>query len=638
MTYKFLRLFFVLFLALCSIGEAKPPPQLTPHDTKLKLEEIFKAHANYQTISPEIARRAIENYLEELDPSKTYFTTFDIAPWTHPSDELLNFILQEYNQEKFSVFQSIYNKMIKCIERREQLEPLINLNELPKNVDSKEFKDISWAQSEEELLERLKRIRSLQIEVAEKLNQETKQQFFYRLNKRRLLREEELCATSPLEREQNSLAYLLKAVSAALDSQTTYFTPAEAAQFMMQVQQRLFGIGAQLHDELNGFTITRIFDGSPASLGNKLKINDRIIAVNKEPIVGMDIVEAVELIRGPAGSSVTLTILRQEEKLDIEIIRDEVVLKETRFEYDYAPFGNGIIAHIHLFSFYQDPSSSSAQDIEEVIKKLKKEHQLKGIILDLRNNSGGLLPQAVMVTGLFIKKGVVVSIKDNSQAIQHLRNVENRMAWDGPLVVLTNKASASASEIVAQTLQDYGRAFVIGDATTYGKGTFQTFTLENTNYGKVNPKGEFKVTRGRYYTVSGKSPQLGGVLADVVVPGVLSQLEIGEKFSKFPLASDQIPAVFEDDLLDVPVIHRARIARAYKINLQPKVTTYAPYLETLKKNSAQRIENNKNYQTLIKEISSEKPGEDKDSFGQTDLQLEETLNLMKDLIILLETG
>ena len=183
-----------------------------------------------------------------------------------------------------------------------------------------------------------------------------------------------------------------------------------------------------------------------------------------------------------------------------------MVLKETRLEKSYEPYGNGVIGHFHLFSFYQDPNSSSAGDLKEAILEMKKKQNLKGIVLDLRNNAGGLLPQAVSVTGLFISKGVVVSVKDNTGVVQHLRNIDGQPIWTGPLIVLTNRTSASAAEIVAQTLQDYGRALVVGDPHTYGKGTFQTFTLESANYGKVNPKGEFKVTRGRYYTVSGKSP------------------------------------------------------------------------------------------------------------------------------------
>ncbi|HSX12424.1 MAG TPA: S41 family peptidase, partial [Rhabdochlamydiaceae bacterium] len=365
--------------------------------------------------------------------------------------------------------------------------------------------------------------------------------------------------------------------------------------------------------------------------------------VNQEPVVGMEITEAVELIRGPQGSNVLLTILREteengqkkEEKLNIDIMRGEVILKESRLETFYEPFGQGVIGILHLFSFYQDSKSSSTEDLHQAILDLKKQHNLKGIILDLRNNAGGLLPQAVSVSSLFIKKGIVVSVKDNTGKVLHLRNTDGKVAWDGPLLILTNKTSASASEIVAQTLQDYGRAIVVGDATTYGKGTFQTFTLEASNYGKVNPKGEYKVTRGRYYTVSGKSPQLVGVKADIVVPGVYSELEIGEKFSKYPLENDQIPANFDDDLSDVPSIHKKDILRLYKFNLQPILTLYQPYLEKLKTNSDARIKQNKNYQSLIKEISKkEADTEPKESYGHTDLQLSETINIMKDLIFL----
>jgi carboxyl-terminal processing protease len=389
----------------------------------------------------------------------------------------------------------------------------------------------------------------------------------------------------------------------------------------------------------------RIVEGSPASQTNKLKVGDRIVAVDQDPIVGMDITEAVELIRGPQGSIVNLTVLREakesdstkEEKLDVEIVRGEIVLKESRLETTYEPYGDGIIAILHLYSFYQDSTSSSASDVTAAVEKLKTEHKIKGIILDLRNNAGGLLPQAVSVTGLFISKGVVVSVKDNTGQIQHLRNVDSRKIWDGPLVVLTARTSASAAEIVAQTLQDYGRAIVIGDPETFGKGTFQTFTLESANFGKVNPKGEYKVTRGRYYTVSGKSPQLVGVKADIVVPGIYSQMEIGEKYSKFPVETDEISPNFDDELTDVPLMHRAHLKKVYKTNMQTVMTTYQPYLEVLKKNSTERIAQNKNYQNLLKELEKKDEFIDSaDFFGQNDLQLIETSNIMKDLIYFME--
>ncbi|MBS0603697.1 MAG: PDZ domain-containing protein [Verrucomicrobia bacterium] len=644
MLLRLLTSLFIFTAVFTTSLEAKPP-QLTPRDTRVKIDEILKAHVSHQKLTEEIVTRSIQNYIDELDPGKTYFLEADIAEWTNPSQETLNQALEGYRKEDFSVFEKIHEAMLTAVDRRNELEKEIEKAPSVKNVQPSEFKDIKWAKTEEELTDRLIRIKSLQLQTAEKISPETKDQFFQRISKRRVNRESELAGASAGERKQIVLSYVLKSTSSALDSQTIYFTPTEASQFMIQVQQRLFGIGAQLRDDLNGFSIVRIVEGSPAAQSNKLKVGDKIVAVDQEPVVGMDIVEAVELIRGPQGSNVHLTVLREtkdgdlskEDKLNIEIVRGEIVLKESRLETTYEPYGDGVIAVLHLYSFYQDSNSSSASDLAEAIEKLKKEHQIKGIILDLRNNAGGLLPQAVAVTGLFISKGVVVSVKDNSGQVQHLRNVENRKIWDGPLVVLTARTSASAAEIVAQTLQDYGRAIVIGDPETFGKGTFQTFTLESSNFGKVNPKGEYKVTRGRYYTVSGKSPQLVGVKADIVVPGIFSEMEIGEKYSKFPVETDEIAPNFIDDLSDVPVIHRAQLNKMYKTNLQTVMTTYQPYIELLTKNSEERLAQNKNYQNLLKEIAKKDDFADpSDFFGQNDLQLIETTNIMKDLIYFME--
>ncbi len=640
----YLRFLLSVLLFFASFLDAKPP-SLTPRDTRIKIDEILKAHVCHQQLTPELTGRALLLFAEELDPGKTYFLESDLSIWTNPTNELLTDTLQSIKKEDFTQFETIHNQMLVAIERRNHIEKKIENAPLPKNVQPSEFKEIAWAKTEEELAERLLRIKSLQLQTTEKIAPEIKEQFLQRVDKRRLNRESELITSSPLERKQLTLAYVLKATSSALDSQTIYFTPAEANQFMIQVQQRLFGIGAQLRDDLSGFSVVRLVEGGPALLGNKLKVGDRIVAVDSEPVVGMDIVEAVELIRGRQGSAVHLTILREikegdetrEEKHEIEIVRGEVVLKESRYDTTYEPYGDGVIGILHLYSFYQDSKSSSANDLTAAIDQLKKEHQIKGIILDLRSNAGGLLPQAVSVTGLFIDKGVVVSVKDNSGQVQHLRNIEGKKAWGGPLLVLTSRGSASAAEIVAQTLQDYGRAFVVGDPETFGKGTFQTFTLEASNFGKVNPKGEYKVTRGRYYTVSGKSPQLIGVKADIVVPGMYSEMEIGEKHSKFPVESDEIASNFQDDLSDIPAIHRPQINRLYKDGRQQIDTTYQPYLEILKMNSSERIAQNKNYQIFLKEISKkDEPIENPEFFGQNDLQLNETINIMKDLILFME--
>ncbi|MFQ5730134.1 MAG: S41 family peptidase, partial [Waddliaceae bacterium] len=585
--YRTIFSVFILFFSTWTGAEGRLPEIDSPKVLE-KIHEIMKSHASYKKLTTELVKRTLLNYLDELDPNKTYFIKSDIRQWIEPNDALLNQTLSKYNQGDFSLFIEIHEKMISAISRRHAIEKNINLEDLPKKVNSDEFKDMDWAITEEELLTRLERIRALQIETSANLNEEFKEKSLQRIEKHREKFEKEITNDDPIHRQRFILSNVLKATASALDTHTAYFTPGEATQFMINVQQRLFGIGAQLRDDLNGFRVIKIIEGGPAHQGKELKVKDRIIAVDEEPVVGMDILSAVELIRGKENTPVTLTVIREtgegetEEQLNITIMRSEVVLKETRYDSAYEPFGNGIIAYLRLHSFYQDPENSSAADLAKEIEKLKNEHNVKGVILDLRYNTGGMLSQAVDVTGLFIKKGVVVAIKDSTGSIQYLRDLDGKMIWDGPLIILVNKASASASEIVAQTLQDYGRAIVVGDEHTYGKGSFQTFTLNSREGSSVNPEGEYKVTRGRYYTVSGKTPQLTGVTSDIILPGPLSESDIGEKFAKYPLENDSIKENFDDDLSDIPYPQRAKIRLLYKFDLQPKLTTLVPYMETLK--------------------------------------------------------
>lgn len=640
--YKYLTILFALFAFLC---EGKLP-NIGPQDVTTKAKEIMKSHASHKVLTPVLTERILNNYLENLDYNKTYFIESDLAEWIHPSETLLQQVIEDYNDDNFATFYKIQDVFIKAIQRRHLIEQQIDYLNLPSHVRAEEFKEMPWAKNEEELMTRLKRIRSLQIETAGKLNEDMREKSMQRIAKRQAKYEEDMMTADPQERQRLILSNVLKATASALDAHTVYFTPGEATQFMISVQQRLFGIGAQLRDDINGFSVVKVVEGGPAALGKQLKVKDRIVAVNGEPVVGMDITDAVDLIRGEANSPVILTVIREskddqgtqkEEKLDLTILRGEVVIKENRFKTSHEPYGDGAIGYLKLYSFYQDNDSCSAEDLEKEILNLKKEHDLKGLILDLRYNSGGLLTQAVGVTGLFISKGIVVSIKDENGKVQHLRDLDGTVTWDGPLIILVNRMSASASEIVAQTLQDYGRAIIVGDDHTFGKGSYQTFTLAANEAENVNPQGEYKVTRGRYYTVSGKTPQLTGVYSDLIVPGPLSETEIGERFAKYPLENDQIKANFNDDLSDVPYLQRDKIRKLYHFDLQDKLDTYVPYLEKLKDNSKCRIEQSKNYQNLLKEIKKkdESDPEHAENFGQNDLQLEEANCIMKDLILMM---
>lgn len=642
---KFLLYFtFFLFASTC---EAKLP-DITPKDVSEKAHEILKAHASYKSLTPDLAKRILNNFLDELDPNKTYFIESDIKKWTEPSDEVLNEVIEEFKNNQFKIFEEIHTEMVKAIARRHQLEEHIDFNNLPKGVKASEFKDMKWAKNEKELSDRLLRIKALRLEAASKLSEDLKEKSLQRIEKYQLQQEDEFLTTDPTHKEKLILSDILKALASSLDSNSAYFTPDEAAQFMIHVQQRLFGIGAQLRDDINGLTITKLVEGSPAELGKALKLKDRIIIVNGEPIVGMNITDAVELIRGEKNTPVVLTVIREntkedgtveEQKLDITVLRGEVVLKETRYKADYEPYGQGVIGYLKLFSFYQDSEFSSASDLKRELKKLKSEHNLLGLILDLRYNSGGLLSQAVEVSSLFINRGVVVSVKDENGKISHLRNVDGEVEWDGPLIVLINRASASASEIVTQTLKDYGRAIVIGDDRSYGKGSFQTFTLNAEDNGSVNPQGEYKVTRGRYYTVSGETPQQVGVASQIVVPGPLSEEDVGEKFSKYPLDNDKIKPSFNDDFSDIPFFQREKLRKIYRYGMQERLDTYIPYIDSLKSNSEERIRLSTNYQNFLKELKKKDnfDADDIEKFGQNDLQLTEAYDIMKDLLMLMQS-
>lgn len=624
------------------------PPELTPSITKKKMDEILHAHVSYKSLDAALIKQFIEGYLEILDPLKTYLIYPEIVEYTSLSDEMCQQIKNDLQKEDFTIFEKMYNTMLSAIARRNRLEENIPLIPNDKKVSLEEFKNSSWAETEEMLNERLVQLRILQTESCNQ-DSHAREQLVQRITKKRLIKEQELVSYSPEFQKKHMLSLILKAFASSLDSYTVYFTPTETQSFIIQVQQRLFGIGAQLRDDLNGFTVVRLLEGSPVEKCGLIKKGDRIIAVNEEPVVGLDIGDAVELIRGPKGSAVTLTFSREhfeKEKLvnteifNVDVTREEIILNESRFETNIQPFGDGVIAHLRLFSFYQDPNSSSVEDLKREILRLSKEHNLLGIILDLRSNPGGLLPQAVSVAGLFVKKGIIASVKGKHEQVQHLRNLHGNVIWDGPLIVLTNRASASASEIVAQSLQDFGRAIIIGDDYTFGKGSYQTFTLEpsiNQNI-RINPQGEFKVTRGRYYTVSGKSPQFTGTKTDIEVPGILSKLEVGERFTKNPLKNDSIPPNFQDTLSDLSLIQKKRLQKIYLTDLQKPLLMYHPYLDILKKNSQTRIQKNIAYQNFLKNLSESDISESNlESLGQSDLQLEETISIMKDLLILMRT-
>ena len=334
--FKYLLVLFSTFF-LCCFGAKLP--DLTGHDVTKKSEEALEAHATHKKFDRLIAQRSLLNYLESLDPVKTYFIAPEIEIWTHPSDTLLDQLISEYQNGNFSIFEKIYTVFAAAIQRRQAINAQISYSNLPTQVKAEEFKDLTWVNTEAELIDRLRRLRSLQVEAASKLSKELQETALLRMAKREAKYQEEMLPKNPNERQKLIFKNVLKSIISSLDAHSAYFTPAEAVQFMINVQQRLFGIGVQLRDDINGFIIVKIVEGSPAALEKQLKVKDRIIGVNGEVVIGMDIEDAVELIRGEENTRVLLTVVRRvhqpdgsniEETLDISVPRGRVVLNEYR--------------------------------------------------------------------------------------------------------------------------------------------------------------------------------------------------------------------------------------------------------------------------------------------------------------------
>jgi carboxyl-terminal processing protease len=316
--------------------------------------------------------------------------------------------------------------------------------------------------------------------------------------------------------------------------------------------------------------------------------------------------------------------------LRVELTRAKITLADKRVDISSEPFGDGVIGKITLHSFYEgDDGLSSEKDLKKAIDQLSEQGPLHGLVLDMRENSGGFLSQAVKVSGLFISSGVVVISKYSDGSVKYYRSVDGNRYFEGPLVILISRGSASATEIVAQTLRDYGVAIVVGDEQTYGKGTIQHQTVTSDR-----SEAFFKVTIGRYYTVSGRSTQVEGVKADILVPTDYHFEELGERYLEYPLAPDVATAAFNDTLADVDPFMRKWFYKYYIPKLQAPEEKWISLIPALRENSERRRALNKNYQTFLKETQAKTR---KATSGSSDLQMEEAVNIVKDMLLLSES-
>ena len=343
----------------------------------------------------------------------------------------------------------------------------------------------------------------------------------------------------------------MNAYTEVFDPHTNYFSPKNKEEFDAQFTGKIIGIGALIQEKRGYLYLGELTIGAPAWKSKQLTAGDKILKVkskpNEEPVnvVGMLSDEAVRLIRGEKGTPVTLTVEKKDKTIkEVTMIREEVAIEDTFARSIVVNSKNGKkYGFIYLPSFNVDFEDSKGRNASDDIKaeliKLKKEN-VEGIILDLRSNGGGSLTEVGDIMGLFMNAGPYVQVKDSRGKIQVLSNKSNEPIWTGPLVVMQNELSASASEILAGAFQDYGRAAVIGSPSSFGKGTVQTFVELNRFLNTNDDFGALKLTIQKFYRVSGESTQRKGVEADLKMKDFFSYAEVGERFDQFALPWDKI--------------------------------------------------------------------------------------------------
>ncbi|MBK8094898.1 MAG: carboxy terminal-processing peptidase [Verrucomicrobiaceae bacterium] len=383
---------------------------------------------------------------------------------------------------------------------------------------------------------------------------------------------------------EDTVNFFLSSLATAYDPHTEYMSTDERDSFNQHMTHKLVGIGALLQTKDDAAEIQGIVVGGPADKEGSLKLNDRIIAVAQGEAEFVDVKylklqKIVNMIRGDIGSTVRLKVITAADPTGapkiITIVREEVPLKEklANAEMLVTPpeFGPQFkLGWINLSNFYGDMERgeiSASTDVERLLRRLMKEG-IQGLVFDLRDNGGGSLDEAVKLTGLFVPQGPVVQAKDWRGSITWKDSEGDKPVYDGPMIVLTNKASASASEILAAALQDYRRAVVIGDSSTFGKGTVQTI-LDVARYmpffSKKDRAGSLKVTIQKFYRIAGGSTQLKGVIPDITLPNRYDVLDIGEDAAKNPLPYDNIESrpfkAVRKDALPIDSLRTASQAR-----------------------------------------------------------------------------
>mgnify|MGYP001381629182 FL=1 len=531
---------------------------------------LDQAHYLDKEIDDNFSEKVFNTFLENLDPYKRYFYASDIEEFSeykysiddafkNPNFDFFDLVYERY-KERMSESEKIFNKILSTPFDFSKDE-----------VCECDFEVLDYVQTNHELYDRWRKLLKIYVienyhnEIEDDLRKFEKDSLFQIRNLDLIEKEtrESLSETmiqnyrfvSEEMQRSDWLSVYINSFVSQYDPNTSYLDPESKDRFDVDMSGNYAGIGARLQKKIDKVEITEVISGGPAWRDNILEKGDAILKVRQddeeEPvsILTMRLSEAVKLIKGKKGTKVHLTVKKVDGSIsEVTVKRDIVQLEETYIKSSIVEKNNNNYGIINIPKFYIDFDNQSnrdaAKDLKTEIQRLK-EQGIKGLVIDLRNNGGGALKTVVDMAGMFIKNGPVVQVKYFDKEKQVLSDRDRSVLWTGPLVILVNEGSASASEILAAAMQDYKRAIIIGGNQTWGKGTVQNvFPLNRMVRGNTNGDlGALRYTTQKYYRINGGSVQLEGVKSDINVPYRYKYLDFGEKDSENPLEWDEIDNV-----------------------------------------------------------------------------------------------
>jgi len=607
-----------LVTLLASTGwGARPASELSATDTTeaniTLVTAGFFEHSQlaHHPLDTELAGKFLDRYLDDLDGSRSLFLQSDLGELASYRSTVAQAIHKDGDT---SAAHAIFARFLQRLEQRSAY-----VTEVLKNATF-DFSGHDVYTFDREHAERPRDVQAAQKiwrqqiraeYLQEKLAGKSPDQVVQAL----LRRKAHQLATMKALHGSEVLELYLNALAHVYDPHTDYLGHEQMESLSIAMNLSLFGIGAALETDDGYCKIRELLPGGPALRSGQLRPGDRIVAVaqsGEEPVdvTNMPLSRTVELIRGEKGTTVKLTVLpagAAEGALakTVSLVRDEIKLEDQQAKARIldVPAGQGRtlrVGVIDLPSFYADmggrkggaPRSATA-DVARLLSKLKKEH-VRGVILDLRGNGGGSLEEAISLTGLFIRQGPVVQTRGLEGEIEVGADRDASVQYDGPLIVLTSRFSASASEILVGALQDYGRALVVGDSSTFGKGTVQSvlplgMLMDKAGFAHAYDPGALKVTMSKFYRPSGASTQLRGVASDIVLPSPSDFSDVNESALKDPLPWDAVPAAPHEQLNRVqPYLATLRERSGHRVNTEKAFAYLAEDVARLKKTLAEK--------------------------------------------------